>query len=128
VTTAQDEAKKFKKLVIDHELDLAVNDGRLTAAEKPQWATKFEEDFDKAQKELKDKQPALNTKGLNLKPNGKDLSDASKRRIAFNARLDELMQPDRDGRSLNIDQAIAKMRSNPEDNALLEAMQQPIAA
>jgi hypothetical protein len=38
------------------------------------------------------------------------------------------MQPDRDGRSLNIDQAIAKMRSNAEDNALLEAMQQPIAA
>jgi phage I-like protein len=125
---AVNEAKKFKKLAIDHELDLAINDGRLTAAEKPQWATKFETDFDAAATELKEKQPALNTKGLNLRPNGKDLSDASKRRIAFNARLDELMQQDRDGRSLSIDQAIAKMRSNPEDNALLEAMQQPIAA
>jgi phage I-like protein len=128
VTAATDEAKKFKKLVIDHELDLAVNDGRLTAAERPIWAGKFETDFDKTSGELKEKQPALNTKTLNLTPSGKDLGDASKRRIAFNSRLDELMRPDRDGKSLSLDQAINAMRSNKEDAALLEAMQQPLAA
>lgn len=126
--TAINEAKRFKKLAIDHELDLAVNDGRLSAAERPQWATKFEENFEATANELKEKQPALNTKGLGLKPNGKDLSDASKRRIAFNARLDELMRPDRDGKTLSLDAAINVMRSNDEDRALLDAMQQPIAA
>lgn len=121
-------AKKFKKLAIEHKLDLAVNDGRLTAAELPAWGTKFESDFDAAAKDLKEKQAALNTKGLNLRPNGRDLSDASKRRVAFNSRLDELMQPDRDGRSLSMKEAIAKMNSNDEDRALLEAMNQPVAA
>lgn len=128
LNTAQAEAKKFKKLCIDHELDLAVNDGRLSAAERPQWATKFETDFDAAAKDLKEKQAALNTKPLSLSPSGKDLSDASKRRIAFNSRLDELMRPDRDGKSLTLDQAINSMRGSAEDRALLEAMQQPLAA
>lgn len=126
LATARDEAKKFKKLAIDHELDLAINDGRLTAAERPQWATQFETDFEKAQTALKEKQPAVNTKGLGLQPSGKDLADSLKRRIAFNARLDELMLPgDRGGKGLSINAAINFMRGNKEDAALLAAMEAP---
>jgi phage I-like protein len=126
---ARDEAKKFKKLAIDNDLDLAVNDGRITAAERPQWATKFEEDFDKAQKELKEKQPALNTKSLGLQPNGRDLSDPQKNRIAFNVRLDELtLPPERGGKGLSLNAAIDFMRSNEKDAALLKAMGDPAQA
>ena len=129
VVAANADAKKFKKLAIAQQLDVAVNDGRITAADRAAWESKFEANFDATATELKDKQPALNTKSLELQPSGADLSDASKRRIAFNARIDELTLPaERGGKGMSLNAAINFMRGNKDDAALLKAMEEPTAA
>ena len=75
-TAATEEAKKFKKLAINAHLDRAIDKGIITAAERPQWATDFEADFDAALVKLNAKKTALNTKPLDpLKPvNGTRIS------------------------------------------------------
>lgn len=116
---AEDKAKKAVETAINVRLDHELEKGVITAAEKESLAKKFAEDYAGLDKELKDKKAAVNTKSLGLSPSGKDLSDASKRRIAYNARVDELFAAG----CKSIDEVITRMRSNPEDAALLAAME-----
>lgn len=122
LTGAQDDADKFRKLAINMQLDGAIADRRLTAAERPAWETKFATNFDEAATELKAKTAALPDKAITLAVNGSsyDLATPNGRRLAFNARVDELMAT-----GLKYDQAITKMRSTPSDAALIKAMDTP---
>jgi hypothetical protein len=125
-TNAEAESKKFRKLAINAHLDRAVDKGILTAAERPQWATDFEGDFDGTLTKLTAKRTALNTRELDpLRPvNGHDLSTPRGRQLAFNVRVDELVAEGRKNNpQFSIDDAINKMRGNAADAALLKAME-----
>ena len=126
-TNAQAEAAKFRGLAINAHLDRAIDTSRITAAERADFEKEFAADFDGTLAKLAAKKTALNTKALEqLTPqNGADLSTPQGRKLAFNARTEELMQPDaKTGKRLSLDQAIAAMRSKPEDAAILKAMEE----
>jgi hypothetical protein len=126
-TNAAESEKKFRKLAINAHLDRYTDKGVITAAERPQWTTDFEADFDGTLVKLNAKKPALNTQQLDpLKPlNGTaDLSTPAGRLLAFNVRVEAIQS---EGRKSNprfsIDDAINVMRANPADAALLKAME-----
>lgn len=119
------DAQRFRAAAVNAQLDAAINAGRLSAAEREGFAQRFERDYEEALRGLSERRPALNTQALGLRPAGPgvDLSTAHGRATAFNARLDALMRPvAAGGRGLRFDAAIAEMRGNPEDAALLQAM------
>jgi hypothetical protein len=126
-TNAVESEKKFKLLAINAHLDRAIDKGLITAAERPQFGTEFEADFDAALLKLNAKKTALNTKELDpLRPlNGADLSTPRGRTLAFNVRVDAIQAEARKngGREISIDDAINQMRANPADAALLKAME-----
>jgi len=126
-TTAQAEATKFQKLAVNAHLDRAIDKGVITAAERPQWGTDFETDFDGTLTKLNAKKPALNASPLDpLKPvDVADLSTPRGRTLAFNVRIDAIQAEARKngGRELSIDDAINVMRATPADAALLKAME-----
>jgi phage I-like protein len=125
-TAATEESKKFRKLAINAHLDRAIDKGVITAAERPQWATDLEADFEGALVKLTAKRTALNTNQLDpLKPvNQADLSTPRGRQLAFNVRVDEIVaQGRKDNPRFSIDDAIQKMRATPADAALLKAME-----
>lgn len=127
--TAVNDAKRFRELAINAQLDRFTDKGVITAADRDEWKGKFETNFETALADIAKKQPAINTQGLKLSPNGKDLSDSAKRRMQFNARIDELTLPtDRGGKGLSLDAAINTMRGNAEDAALLKAMDTELVA
>lgn len=124
--TALADARRFRAAAVNAQLDAAVNAGRLSAAEREGFVTRFERDYDEALRELGERRPALNTQTLGLRPAalGLDLSTAHGRSAAFNARIDALMRPvAAGGRGLRFDAAISEMRANAEDAALLRAME-----
>ena len=119
------DAARFRAAAVNAQLDAAIHAGRLSAAERPGFTARFEQDFDAAVRELSERRLALNTRGLQLRPTGAgvDLSTAQGRAAAFNARMDALMRPvAAGGRGLKFDAAIAEMRATSEDAALLRAM------
>jgi len=107
-------------------LDAALNAGRITAAERPEFETEFAANFEAASTKLAAKKPALNTQRLDLKPtaNGIDLTTPHGRSMAFNTKLDEYQRPtDKGGKGFkNIDDALAAMRLDPECAPILAAM------
>ena len=123
---ARDEAGRFRAAAVNAQLDAAINAGRLTAAERADFAARFERDFDATARELGERRLALNTHSLGLRPTGlgMDLSTAHGRSAAFNSRIDLLTRPvAAGGRGLRFDAAITEMRANAEDAALLRAME-----
>ena len=123
---ARDEAGRFRAAAVNAQLDAAINAGRLSAAERDEFLQRFERDYDTAVRELGERRLALNTHALGLRPTGAgvDLSTAHGRSLAFNARIDALTRPAADGgRGLRFDAAITEMRANPDDAALLRAME-----
>ena len=123
---ARDEAGRFRAAAVNAQLDAAVNAGRLSAAEREEFAGRFAADFDAASRELGERRLALNTHALGLRPTGAgvDLSTAHGRSLAFNSRIDALTRPVADGgRGLRFDAAITEMRAHPEDAVLLRAME-----
>lgn len=125
LNSANADAERFRKLAINSQLDAAINGGRLTAAERPAFEVKFATNFDDADKELKTKAAAINMDPLRLnKSNGADLSTPNGRRLAFNAKLDELMPPAaQGGKGLSMDAAINTIKATPDGAALLKAME-----
>jgi hypothetical protein len=126
VTNAAEDSKKFRKLAINAHLDRAIDKGLITAAERPQWATDFEADFEASLTKLNAKKTALNTRELEpLQPvDHADLSTPRGRQLAFNVRVDEIVAAGRkDNSRFSIDDAIQKMRTNAADAALLKAME-----
>ena len=126
-TNATEEAKKFRGLAINAHLDRGIDKAIITAAERPDWQTKFEKDFDATLVEFNAKKVALNTKPLDpLKPlDHADLSTPRGRTLAFNTRVDEIQAEalKNGGHAISIDRAIDKMRGNAADAALLKAME-----
>ncbi len=123
---ARGDATRFRTAAVNAQLDAAINAGRLSAAEREEFAGRFERDFDAAARELGERRLALNTHALGLRPTGAgvDLGTAHGRSLAFNARIDALTRPTADGgKGLRFDAAITEMRANPEDAALLRAME-----
>ena len=123
---AREEARRFRVAAVNAQLDAAVDAGRLSAAERAGFVERFEQDFEATQHELAGRRPALNTRPLGLRPAlpGRDLSTAHGRAAAFNARLDTLMRPAAaGGRGLRFDAALTEMRADPQDAALLRAME-----
>ncbi len=124
--TALADARRFRAEAVNAQLDAAVNAGRLSAAERGGFVERFERNYEDALRELGERRPALNTQALGLRPAalGLDLSTAHGRAAAFNARIDALMRPvTAGGRGLRFDAAIAEMRANADDAALLRAME-----
>ena len=124
--TAREDARRFRAAAVNAQLDAAIDAGRLTGAERAGFVERFERDYEGALRELGARCPALNTRPLGLRPTalGLDLSTAHGRAAAFNARLDALMRPlAAGGRGLRFDAALTAMRANPEDAALLRAME-----
>ena len=120
------DAARFRAAAVNAQLDAALGSGRLSAAERSAFARRFDADYDAAAQALAERTPALNTQGLSLRPTGAgtDLSTAQGRSAAFNARIDALMRPvSAGGRGLKFDAAVAALRANPEDAALLRAME-----
>lgn len=125
-TNAVESEKKFKKLAINAQLDRAIDKALITAAERPQWATDLEADFDGTLTKLNGQKPAFNTKPLQpLQPgNGADLSTPRGRQLAFNVRMESIQSEGRKNNPrFSIDDAINVMRANPADAALLKAME-----
>lgn len=123
---ARTDAQRFRAAAVNAQLDAAINAGRLSAAERAGFVRRFEADYEEALRALGERRPALNTRPLGLRPAGPglDLSTAHGRAAAFNARLDALMRPPTaGGRGLRFDAALAEMRGNAEDAALLRAME-----
>jgi len=124
--TASADAARYQEIAINSKLDAAINSGRITAAERPGFETKFAADFDATAKELSEKRPALNTQPLNLKPTGDagDLTTAHGRQIAFNTAIDAQMLPIAQGGKgvATFDAAISAIRATPEGAALLKSM------
>lgn len=124
--TANAEATRFRDIAINSQIAAAINSGRITAAEKAGFVTKFASDFDATAAELAGKRPALNTQPLNLQPTGDqgDLSTAHGRQIAFNAAIDAQMLPVAQGGKgiASFDLAIDAIRATPEGAALLKSM------
>lgn len=118
-TAANAEAKRFRDIAAGTLLDTAINDGRITASERPEWETKLATNFDDGSNALKAKKPALDTKSLNLRPTGAngDLSTPRGRSIAFNTAIDKHMNT-----GLTFEQAINAMKSNPEEAAIIASM------
>lgn len=124
-----DARDKFRALAINAQLDKAIEDGRLTAAEKDGFQKKLEHDFDAGSKELEEKHTALNTKPIQIdRAHGSDLSSAAGRRLAFNAAIDPMIRPvTQGGKGYSIDAAIEQLRATPEGAALIKAMEAPAA-
>lgn len=121
--TAQSEAEKFRKLAINQQLDAAITDRRLTAAERPAWETKFATNFDATAEELKSKKPELPNQELTLPANLGDTTTPAGRRLALNTKVDELMRS-----GLSYDAAHAQLHALPEYAALIKAMSVTAAA
>lgn len=123
LNTTTADVEKFRKLAINSQLDGAINAGKLTAAEKPAFEQKFATNYDDAAAELAGKGTAINTDPLKLTKRGDDISTPAGRRLAFNARIDELTLPSaQGGKGLSYAAALNAMRANAADAALLKAM------
>ena len=120
-TAANAEATKMRGVAINAHLDLGIARGVITAAERPDWETKFATNYDDASAALSTKAPVLDTKSLEMKPPGADgdLSTEHGRRIAFNAAIDKNLEAG----AKTIDEAITMMRGNADQKALLAAME-----
>lgn len=125
VTAAQAEAKKFRDKARDALATAAINEGRLPAAELTAVNAEFDADFEAAATKLAARQKALNTSPIALGRTATgDLSTPEGRRLAFNARIDELTAPVASGgKGLNYPQAVAHMRASTADAALIQAME-----
>ena len=118
--TAKADAEKFRKLAVNARLDAALNSGRITAAERPEFETAFNADFDAAAASLGKKKAALNTNPLGLQPNADDLSTPALRQYAYNCLADELK---RTLKLVTEDEVAVAMRSNAKGKAILAAME-----
>ena len=118
--TAQREAKSFRGVAMNALLDGAILAGKLSAAERAGFVTKFEANFDGAKSELERKTTALNTERLNLpRGGGQDLSTGKARTAAYNAKVGEIQAT----RKCDYPTAVAALRQDPDGKLILEAME-----
>lgn len=119
ITGLEGDVKKFRDLAINSLKAEVINAGKVTAAEWPGFEVKLATNFDDTARELRQRQAAINTDALKLTKRHGDISTPAGRRLAFNARIDALVTEG----CKNTDEAIDRMRGNPEDAALLKQME-----
>jgi hypothetical protein len=110
-----------RKFHLDTVLDQALAAGRITAAQRPEWAARLETDFANAAAALAQLTPALKTRGLtvNLGVRKAEIAGAGERRDA----LETLLRAEMANNGGDYDRAFAAVqKSNP---ALFSAMKQP---
>lgn len=119
-TTLENSVKTERKERITVLLDNAIGDGRITAAQRPQWAQELENSFDGKVKELSTLKPVIKTRSVT--------GDQGNRRIQIEnqqertAKIQSLVAVKmKDG--LDYDQAFNQVRI--ENVSLFEQMQQP---
>jgi hypothetical protein len=115
---AKKDAEKFQKLAVNAKTSAAVTARKITAAEVPAWETKLATNFDEAARELDGKSAVLPNEDLKITQRTGDLSTPAGRKLAFNTAVDAHM-----AKGLGYDAAINAMRANPEEAALLAAME-----
>ena len=115
------DAAKYRQIAIHSAISSAITDGRIPASETAEWETKLATNYDTASAELVAKKPSLDTRSLHLRPTGArgDLSTEYGRRTAFNCALDKHL-----AKGLTFNQAVAEMKSDPEESAIIAAMNQ----
>ena len=117
--TAVRERDGFRTTAINALLDGAVNDGRLTAAERTEFGTRFATNFDDAAAALRGKQRALPRQDVTvLRGVDSDLSTPAARSLAWNSIVEEYQ----DGGKRSLDQAIRAATADPRGKKIREAM------
>lgn len=101
----------------------AISAGRLTAAEKAGWESRFATDHDAAMNALSELRPAkgLNTTPLNLGHGKVNISTVNERMAAVNSEVSRRMTE----QGLSYDTAYNAVKRDPEFAHIFEAMKQP---
>ena len=117
--TARTERDAFRTTAVNALLDAAINERRITAAERPAFVQQFATNFDAAAQALPEKKSALPHQEVRIQRVGDDLATPASRRVAYNARVDQLMAE----KKITFHQAHDAMRDDPRGSVILKAIQ-----
>jgi hypothetical protein len=124
---AENSLKDARKAHATTLLDIAINEGRITAAQRPDHAAAFDKDFAAASTAL----AAIKKTAINTKPLEVDIAGA-KRSIATNEERREVISTAVNDRMVNdkvgYDEAYRRVKGDKKFAAVFEAMEQPAHA
>ena len=118
-TALTTERDGFRRTAMNALLDGAINAGRLTAAERPDFERQFATNFDTAAAALAAKRPTLPHQEVRVERSTDDLSTPARRTLAFNSRVNELQRE----KNLNVTDAMAAMPGDSRGALILKAME-----
>jgi len=124
LATAENALKEARKAHAKTLLDVAVNEGRITAAQRPQHESAFEGDFAAASNALAAiKKPSHDTRPLSVDVRGAKVSIATNedRQRIINTAVNEMMAKE----GLSYSDAYLRIKSDPQYKPVFEAMKKP---
>ncbi len=116
---AQADTARYRAVASAALLDVAINEGRLTAAERPGYERSLATNFEETLTNLRSKASVLPAQKILLQSVAQALGTPAQRRTAYNARVDELMN----GQGLTFEAATREMRTDPVGWLIVEAME-----
>lgn len=119
--TAKNAAAAIRKSAGKVLLDIAVNEGRVTAAERPQFETDFESDFDGTVVKLAAKQKAMNTTSISLGDRQASIATAAERSAIINSAVEAEMK--KNGGDYTA--AYNTVARDPQYKVVFDAMKKP---